>query len=517
MTSQRATALPTIRSTLRQLAALALIASTGAAAQPPSEVSVGGSAYPLASGEQLPEWLQVEVVIFRHTTAVDERPRPDPSLAYPMPLIELADPVALAAAAAARAEQRGIALLGEQLPATGHDRWQQALIDDLTTLYNPFYTEPLAPPAADTTAAPDQLEGLDEQQELEEREKPSVSLAALQIEPSYWQLTPEQLTLRDSARAIARRDSYQLLSHFGWRQPAAESSPWLAVAGGQPTLGRHPLEGAIRLVKSRFNHIETKLWWAQLGIENPTEQPLAAMLAELGSTPLSIPALPELLIYRLNAEDNQTAALPAWSITEQLLNPHIELGWPIDNPPLTRWTLAMAPFRLSARITARPPLPAPLALDNAEQRLAAATAAPELMSSASYELPQWQGQGQGQGQEQKQGEGQGQLEAIATLDTAKDKQNWFTPQELIGSESEQAPSEPMVEKMLSVEPEPQLRVAQLWSISQRRRVDAGSDYYLDHPVVSLIVRVTEVAPEFTAKPGVELPVLPAEPESQPER
>lgn len=524
MICQRATSVPMLRTfqrtflthfrrTLaRQLATLALLAGAGASAQQPSTVIVDGTAYPLASGEQLPEWLQVEIVLFRHTAAVDERPRRDRQLSYPAPLVELADPTALAEQRAALAAERGVAVLGKQLPARRHNRWQQALIDDLNTLYNPYYTAPSEPAAEPTPAVDD-----NSAEQSEGSDSAAVSLADLQIEPSYWQLRPAQLTLRDSARAIGRRDDYQLLSHFGWRQPAEQSSPWLAVAGGQPLLGRHPLEGAIRLVKSRFNHIEAKLWWAQLDLTEAVEplpgepgeaaiaQPPAAVLAELGKPPLALPPLPESLAHRLTAT-REPAPLPTWSIVDQLLQPNAGLRWATSASITADWIVAAEPFRLTARIVADRPgdgdssnnqaIATPLALDHAYRRLTAATRpiapAPtpsQAIDVISVELPDWP-----------------RAPAATTTAGTNTDSEFSTATTAPNQRLLAAPASARQERPVVAQ---ELQVAELWSITQRRRVDAGSDYYLDHPVVSMIVRVTRVDPEFTSQAGAALPAAAA--------
>lgn len=461
------------------LVAAALLGLPVAVAQPdPATIVINERSYPLHPEQSTPPWLQIEVVILRHTGAVDERASRPVNLSYPEPLLVLTDPEQIAAERAAAAQQRGLELLGERLTTQPHNRWQAALITDLTTLYDPFFDPEQQPSAvADQPTAAPAVVPLDEPPQ-----PPRIDFSQLQIEPAFWQLRQSQLTLRDSARAIARDDSYELLSHFGWRQPSDESSAWIAVRGGDKVLDRHPLEGALRLVKSRFHHLETALWWAQLELEQhdaTQAEPAIAIGAELDALltpPLALPLLPE----QLSAPSSDAEAdseQPRWSLGRALLTAPSNMAWTPPLTPLQRWTLNQSPFKLTTRILTAPYRDQPLAVANGYRDLLAAL--------------------------------QDQPPATALAATADQTELPASPAEPAAPPTQEVNS--LLESEQSVEVAsqqplpPRLLVEQLWTVQERRRVEAGNDYYIDHPVLGIIVRVSEVAPHYTTLPGVELP------------
>ena len=468
-------------------------------------ITVNGDRYPLVEDQQLPDWLQVEVVVFRHTAVIEERARPTAILGYPSPLLELTDPAALAAEAAEQAEQRGIVLLGEQLNTSPHSPWQAALIIDLTTLYDPFFV----PEAPHTQPQPELSSALVE----DTLQQPAINIESLTIEPAWQLLDSSELTLRDSARAIGRRSSYELLNHFGWRQPSTESSPWIVVQGGNPMLGRHPLEGAIRLLKSRFHHIETQLWWAELTLQQPDSVEQAAPALDLSTRlqpSLTLPPLPDLLTYRAAVQSHDSGSTEAspWTVYEALQTNNPTLSWQPSLTPTEQWSLNLAPFSLALRVLLDNYRDQPPALKLAYQR---AVSAPQVATPStepmSESMPESQLVSKQSGFEQPLNDNA----AVSQSDSVEFSGALFVksdvsatpPAQLSGAEEEK--SNNVESRQLSETSAPSLRLEQLWTMSERRRVDAGSDYYFDHPAVGLIVRVTEVEPRYTAKPGVELP------------
>ena len=464
---------------------LALSASICAQESLPT-VTIDGKQYLLKEDAELPKWLQIEVVVFRHNSQPAELSQSRTS-SYPTPLIELVDTQQLAAEQAQLAEQRGIALIGEELKRNPHNLWQAALVTDLTTLYDPYFDpEELSELSLEQG---DNLptEPLESDSEVALDKGPvGVDLSPLQIEPGFEQLTRQQLTLRDSARAIERQQRYTLLSHFAWRQSAEQSSSWIAVQGGDPLLGRYPLEGAIRLVKSRFHHIETKLWWAQIKLLGAEQEQMQPPLEALLKSPLTLPALPEQLSYRTDFSADAQPDEPSWSLPVAITAENSELNWHHPLFENERWVLSMAPFSLQYRLFINEPISAPLALSNAYNRLSAAITFSDMERLGGAKT---------------NSERPSELTDIADADVQPQQSNI----ELADSGSLAEAVSAGTLEMDQEQPEPKLELSELWSIVERRRVDAGNDYYIDHPVVGIVVRISEVEPTYTAPAAVELP------------
>lgn len=450
-------------------------------------MTIDGEQYLLQEKAQLPEWLQIEVVVFRHNSQPAELSKTLTS-SYPTPLIELVDTQQLAAEQALLAEQRGIALLGKELKRNPHNLWQAALVTDLTTLYDPYFDPEDLSLEQDDNLSTEPLES-DGETALETGPV-GVDLSLLQIEPGFEQLTRQQLTLRDSARAIDREQRYTLLSHFGWRQSADQSSPWITVQGGTPLLGRHPLEGAIRLVKSRFHHIETNLWWAQFELlEDEQESALPSLDALLKPQP-ALPPLPELLSYRTDLSADEQPEKRRWSLTAAMTAENSELNWHHPLLQSERWVLSMAPFSLQYRLFSNEQTVTPLALSNAYNRFDAATTVSQTDWLGSYESESAEAREEAR-----------DVTDIAQADTQPLQSNLALADssslaEIASADALEAGKE---------QAEPKLQLDELWSIVERRRVDAGNDYYIDHPVVGIVVRISEVEPTYTAPAAVELP------------
>lgn len=75
-------------------------------------------------------------------------------------------------------------------------------------------------------------------------------------------LPPAERQLNGHARAMERRNGYQVLFHEAWRQPMVEDQelPALIITGGEKFGDHFELEGSIRLSLSRYLHLNTDLW-----------------------------------------------------------------------------------------------------------------------------------------------------------------------------------------------------------------------------------------------------------------
>ena len=75
------------------------------------------------------------------------------------------------------------------------------------------------------------------------------------LETKDFSLGPDEYTL-------SRAAGYRVLTHIGWRQPGLgqAQSPWIIVSGGHRHGNHHELEGSIRLVVTRYLHIQADIW-----------------------------------------------------------------------------------------------------------------------------------------------------------------------------------------------------------------------------------------------------------------
>jgi hypothetical protein len=161
-------------------------------------------------------WVQVEVIVFRHMEpdSPGEAWPTAPALSYPPALRFLLEPGSPEHTAALEAREFERALQAEAGSAA-----------------------PAAPAApAGQVPAPDEL--------------PGVLLAG------------QDTVLADAAARIANAPGYRLLAHLAWREPrlaegAREST---LVTGGASAGEHHELEGSITITRSRFLHIDARLW-----------------------------------------------------------------------------------------------------------------------------------------------------------------------------------------------------------------------------------------------------------------
>jgi hypothetical protein len=90
---------------------------------------------------------------------------------------------------------------------------------------------------------------------------PLPDVAAVLPEP-FVQLPATERMLAEAATRIANSRNYRLLAHLAWRQPRPERNapdPVL-VTGGQQVGEHRELEGSVVLSRTRFMHLETRLW-----------------------------------------------------------------------------------------------------------------------------------------------------------------------------------------------------------------------------------------------------------------
>jgi len=121
---------------------------------------------------------------------------------------------------------------------------------------------------------------------------------------AFVSLAEKDMLLRAEAASLNRSGIYKVLFHQAWRQPGLDEnqSPWVQISGGGTFDGHHELEGSLRLVKSRYLHIQADLWrtvfdyldpetaaeipqaksWPTLPLApKPPEDPRVAQLAQL--------------------------------------------------------------------------------------------------------------------------------------------------------------------------------------------------------------------------------------------
>ena len=158
-------------------------------------------------------WAQVEVVVFRHTEAdaPGETWPTAPALSYPPALRFLLEPGSPEHTAALEAREFERALQAEAGSA--------------------------APAAPGVQApAPDELPGV--------------------------LLSGQDTVLADAAARIANAPGYRLLAHLAWREPrlAEGASESVLVTGGASAGDHRELEGSVTITRSRFLHVDARLW-----------------------------------------------------------------------------------------------------------------------------------------------------------------------------------------------------------------------------------------------------------------
>ncbi len=82
-------------------------------------------------------------------------------------------------------------------------------------------------------------------------------------DPAYAVLDQNQRKLGPDSYTLRRAPGYRVLFHAAWRQPGLNmrKSPWILIRGGErQSDGHYELEGSLRLVKTRFLHLQADLW-----------------------------------------------------------------------------------------------------------------------------------------------------------------------------------------------------------------------------------------------------------------
>jgi hypothetical protein len=190
-------------------------------------------------------WVQIEVIAFRHTggDASGEKWPVAPDLSYPAPLRFLLEPGSPEHTAALEAREFERALQAEAGSAAP------------------------AAPAAPTEAAQlsDELPGV--------------------------LLPPPETVLADAAARIANAPGYRLLAHLAWREPALRegSSEHVLITGGGSAGDHRELEGSIAITRSRFLHLDARVWLNDFPAPGEAPGPEAVDLPPLPKPPLPQP------------------------------------------------------------------------------------------------------------------------------------------------------------------------------------------------------------------------------------
>ena len=222
-------------------------------------------ALPATAAEEAEKWYQVEVIIFQQTDHYgQEVPRRDIALSYPGNHLELFDPNL-------RIEEES-----EQ----------------------PKEDEPADAPVEITASV------LFNQPDVQQPQQ----------EQPFQVLEDSQRQLNNYATALRRRSGYQVLYHQAWRQPGIGSAqaPWILVRAGDRYGEHFELEGSLRLVRSRYLHLETNLWLSRF-VENLELEPLSGFgepgFEELEGAEAVWPLLPDYPIVEIEPEVEPTDEL----------------------------------------------------------------------------------------------------------------------------------------------------------------------------------------------------------------
>ena len=226
----------------------------------------------------LPNWYQVEVVLFDQKTILgDEQPPKELILEFPNDLIELHSSY----------QNTGIMrrpLFDSLSESSLTEPYQGNLFDRIYAYLGipkfRYFTENqselnLVPEAripyqADTTSESQTI--LNEQQstfDFPEEDSIQVKTADTRFptdfnpvfEAPFRTLDKSDRDLNDTVRALNRRN-YQVQFHQAWRfeVTSKQQSQWVLLKAGENRAERYAIEGALRFYKSRFLHFETDLW-----------------------------------------------------------------------------------------------------------------------------------------------------------------------------------------------------------------------------------------------------------------
>lgn len=347
---------------------------------------------------EVPPWYQVEIIIFTQKANYgDEAPPRHPELSFPENWVELFDPNA---------------------PIPELEEPEQTSFSDDTV-------------AEDSLA--DVLEEL--QQEVLPDEK---EVSGIQLEEPFVLLDAELRSLNESAAAMDRRDVYDVLLHAAWRQPVLgeEQDPWVIIKAGTPFAERYPLEGSIRITKSRFAHFQANLWLLDF------------------ATDMSVETLPGASESELYGTDDSGSGL-RFQLTDQIA------------------TEAQGPTYIE--LPDYPVRPEP---------------EPELdpFASATDEVNIW---GDVMAPDP-------QVDTVQGLDSPPGTTSETSAEDV--AEVILEPYSGLTDEFTLTEPAPLVRypVNAVWVMQQSRRMDEERVSYLDHPQMGILVQITPHVPEIVS-------------------
>lgn len=131
------------------------------------------------------------------------------------------------------------------------------------------------------------------------------------LETKDFSLGPDEYTLNRAA-------GYRVLTHIAWRQPALgqAQSPWIIVSGGHRHGNHHELEGSIRLVVTRYLHIQADLWKTSFASTSGTGGALPGNPNRPGSWP-QLPVKPWLAALPVSGDATPVTTIVTNSPTDQ--------------------------------------------------------------------------------------------------------------------------------------------------------------------------------------------------------
>lgn len=131
------------------------------------------------------------------------------------------------------------------------------------------------------------------------------------LETKDFSLGPDEYTLNRAA-------GYRVLTHIAWRQPALgqSQSPWIIVSGGHRHGNHHELEGSIRLVVTRYLHIQADLWKTSFATTSEAGGTSPGNLSLADSWP-QLPVKPWLVTSNTPAEASPIGTINTYSRVDE--------------------------------------------------------------------------------------------------------------------------------------------------------------------------------------------------------
>ena len=211
--------------------------------------------------EQAAAWYQVEVVIFtQQGYAGNEQPPKTYSLDFPEKVVELVDTDYIGSNYPvldyetldheSGTSPRAIPLITVEDPALTFANGGIAQLGPKSSGSQPLQIPLLASNGEVSIPTEQELEPVPEPIYIPEYEKPFIKL------------DKEFRDLNDSARALDRREKYNVVFHQAWRFAADKNAadPWVVIKAGKQYQDRYEIEGSLRFYKSRFLHFQSDLW-----------------------------------------------------------------------------------------------------------------------------------------------------------------------------------------------------------------------------------------------------------------